>query len=168
MTDFQDEGGLVALTADVVSAYISNNPLPASELPSLILQVHQSICGLSGNGKSTPTEEPLAPAVSIKKSVQHDHIVCLEDGKKFKSIRRHLATSHGMTPEEYKSKWKLPDDYPMVAAEYSATRSVLAKALGLGRKPAPAIKKAAAGKPGAKRAAAAAVAAPKRKSNRAA
>lgn len=134
---------LVELTADLVSAYVSNNPVPVSDLPALVAQVHQSLKSLAGAVEEAPQQEKLAPAVPVRKSVTPDHIVCLEDGKKFKSLKRHLATHHGMTPEEYRAKWNLPADYPMVAPAYAAARSQLAKEMGLGRKkqeeaPAPA------------------------------
>lgn len=131
--------GLIELTADVISAYVSNNPVPTSELPALIAQIHQSLSGLKGGVSETP-QEAQKPAVNPKRSVHDDYIVCLEDGKKFKSLKRHLMTHHGVTPEEYRAKWNLPADYPMVAPGYSAARSALAKSMGLGRKrgtPAP-------------------------------
>ena len=126
---------LVGLTADVVSAYVSNNPVPADQLPVLIGSIHQSLSVLAA-GAQTPAPEPQKPAVPIKKSVTPDYIISLEDGKKFKSLKRHLATHYGLTPEEYRAKWSLPPDYPMVAPNYAATRSALAKSLGLGRKKA--------------------------------
>ncbi|UVK41698.1 MucR family transcriptional regulator [Mesorhizobium sp. AR10] len=122
------------LTADIVSAYVGNNPLPASGLPDLIASVSASVRKL---GSMDAVESPsLIPAVNPKRSVFPDHIVCLEDGKKFKSLKRHLSSDHGLTPDEYRAKWSLPPDYPMVAPSYSATRSALAKSSGLGRKPA--------------------------------
>jgi len=123
----------IELTADVVSAYVSNNPVPVGDLPGLIAQVHAALTGIVGS--VSPEVEPLKPAVPIRKSVTPDYIVCLEDGKKFKSLKRHLSTRYGMTPEEYRAKWGLPADYPMVAPSYAATRSALAKTMGLGRKP---------------------------------
>ncbi|HEV2898639.1 MAG TPA: MucR family transcriptional regulator [Pseudaminobacter sp.] len=134
MTDDSNNTDTIELTADVISAYVSNNPVPVSELPTLIAQIHQSLTGLS-NGQATIPEEKLVPAVPIKKSVTPDYIICLDDGKKFKSLKRHLKTTFGMTPEEYRAKWNLPTDYPMVAPSYAATRSELAKKIGLGRKP---------------------------------
>lgn len=122
----------IELTADIVAAYVSNNPVPASELATLITNVHSAIASL-GTKKAEASHAPLIPAVNPKKSVHDDYIICLEDGKKFKSLKRHLSTHHGMTPEEYRAKWNLPADYPMVAPGYSATRSRLAKELGLGR-----------------------------------
>jgi predicted transcriptional regulator len=134
MNDNFNNTDTIGLAADVISAYVSNNPVPVSELPSLIAQVHQSLVGLT-NGSATEPVEKLAPAVPIKKSVTPDYIVCLDDGKKFKSLKRHLKTTFGMTPEEYRAKWNLPTDYPMVAPSYAAARSELAKKMGLGRKP---------------------------------
>jgi predicted transcriptional regulator len=134
MTDNLKYTDTLELTADVISAYVSNNPVPVSELPSLIAQVHQSLVGLS-NGSATEPVEKLVPAVPIKKSVTPEYIVCLDDGKKFKSLKRHLKTTFGITPEEYRAKWNLPSDYPMVAPAYAAARSALAKQMGLGRKP---------------------------------
>jgi predicted transcriptional regulator len=125
----------IELTADVVAAYVSNNPVPVGELPKLIADVYGAL-GLV-NGAAVPAEvEPQKPAVPIKKSVTPDYIISLEDGRKFKSLKRHLSTHYDMTPNEYRAKWNLPSDYPMVAPNYSATRSTLAKSLGLGRKPA--------------------------------
>jgi predicted transcriptional regulator len=129
---------IIELTADVISAYVSNNPVPAAELPALIAQVHQSLSGLAGGAVAQP-EEAQKPAVNPKKSVTDDYIICLEDGKKFKSLKRHLTTHFGMTPDEYRAKWKLPADYPMVAPAYAAARSSLAKKMGLGRKPKEAV-----------------------------
>jgi predicted transcriptional regulator len=125
---------ILDLTADIVSAYVGNNPLPQSTLPDLIGQVHQSLKALANGGKAEPAAE-LIPAVSIKKSVTPDYIISLEDGRKFKSMKRYLGLK-GMTPAEYRQKWGLPRDYPMVAPNYAATRSELAKSIGLGRKPA--------------------------------
>lgn len=122
----------IELTADIVAAYVSNNPVPASELATLITNVHSAIASL-GTKKAEASHASLIPAVNPKKSVHDDYIICLEDGKKFKSLKRHLSTHYGMTPEEYRAKWSLPADYPMVAPGYSATRSRLAKELGLGR-----------------------------------
>lgn len=124
---------LVELTADLVSAYVSNNPVPVSDLPALIAQVHESLINL-GTEIEQPEPEKLIPAVPVRRSITDDHIVCLEDGKTFKSLKRHLSTHHGMTPDEYRSKWNLPADYPMVAPGYAAARSQLAKDMGLGRK----------------------------------
>ncbi|UVK54893.1 MucR family transcriptional regulator [Mesorhizobium sp. AR02] len=125
---------LIELTADIVSAFVSNNSVPVSNLADLISSVHAS---LSSIGRDTPPQaEPLTPAVNPKKSIFPDYIVSLEDGRKFKSMKRHLGLL-GMTPDHYRAKWNLPGDYPMVAPNYAAARSALAKASGLGRKPAP-------------------------------
>lgn len=133
MNDDTPSDDIIALTADVVAAYVSNNPVPAAELPALIGQVFASLKGVAG-GEKVEAAEPLKPAVPIKKSVTPEYIVCLEDGKKFKSLKRHLGVHYGLTPDEYRAKWGLPADYPMVAPNYAATRSALAKSMGLGRK----------------------------------
>ncbi|MCK7615013.1 MucR family transcriptional regulator [Roseibium sediminicola] len=122
----------VDLTADIVSAYVSNNTVASSDLPALISSVHSALSSTAQNA-SEPAIEELKPAVPIKKSVTDQHIICLEDGKKFKSLKRHLRTHFGMTPEEYRTKWNLPADYPMVAPGYAAARSELAKKMGLGQ-----------------------------------
>ena len=127
---------LAELTADVVSAYVVNNPVPVTSLPDLIASVHASLSGI-GQSAAGPALATLAPAVNPKKSVFPDYIVCLDDGKRFKSLKRHLATSHNLTPDEYRARWNLPQDYPMVAPNYAATRSALAKASGLGMRAAP-------------------------------
>ncbi|MGX8014315.1 MucR family transcriptional regulator (plasmid) [Mesorhizobium sp. ORM8.1] len=136
MTEEADHNldSLIELTADVVSAYVSNNPVPVADLPALIDQVHSALKGTTG-GVSVAEPEALKPAVPIKKSVMADYIICLEDGKKFKSLKRHLSTRYGLTPDEYRAKWGLATDYPMVAPNYAAARSALAKTMGLGRKP---------------------------------
>ncbi|QND58004.1 MucR family transcriptional regulator [Mesorhizobium huakuii] len=131
---------LAELTAEIVSAFVSNNPIPAASLPDLIASVHKSMSGLSR--PVAGLAEPQTPAVNPRKSVFPDYIVSLEDGRKFKSMKRHLGLL-GMTPKEYRAKWSLPSDYPMVAPNYAATRSALAKASGLGRKAEP-VKKAPA------------------------
>lgn len=130
--DATGEGQLdyLALSVDIVSAFVSNNPVPAPELPGLIAAIHATLHGL-GEPAITPMEE-LRPAVPVRRSVQPDFIVCLEDGKKFKSLKRHLRTHYNLTPEEYRTKWGLPPDYPMVAPNYAAARSSLAKSMGLG------------------------------------
>ena len=123
----------VEQTAEVVAAFVSNNSLPIGELPTLIHAVHATVARLvSGVEISGPKVDAQTPAVSIRKSVTPDYLICLEDGKKFKSLRRHL-TWLGMTPEQYREKWKLPPDYPMIAANYAAQRSALAKKIGLGK-----------------------------------
>ncbi|WP_376711216.1 MucR family transcriptional regulator [Pseudochrobactrum lubricantis] len=125
---------LVELTTDLVLAYVSNNPVPVADLPSLIGQVHQSLSNLVTGLEAPPQEEKLVPAVPIKKLITPDYLICLENGKKFKSLKRHLSSQHGMTPDEYRAKWNLPADYPMVAPGYAAARSQLAKDMGLGHK----------------------------------
>jgi predicted transcriptional regulator len=125
-------GTYIELTADIVSAYVSNNSVSASDIPSLINQVHAALMRVS-SGQSEAPAEPLKPAISVKKSITPEYIVCLEDGKKFKSLKRHLRTQYNMTPEQYRDKWGLPPDYPMVAPNYAAARSQLAKQMGLGQ-----------------------------------
>lgn len=125
---------LIDITADIVAAYVSKNSISSHELPNLIAQIHNTLVSL---GTVTAVAEPAArqePAVNPKKSVADEHITCLEDGKKFKSLKRHLMTHHGLSPEDYRAKWNLPADYPMVAPGYSKARSALAKEMGLGRK----------------------------------
>jgi predicted transcriptional regulator len=137
MTDTLGRAGdLMDLTAEVVAAFVGNNSLPVGELPGLIAQVHAALVGLSGAGSITTIPvfaPPQMPAVPIKKSVTDDHLVCLEDGHKFKSLKRHLRTDHGLSPETYRAKWQLPQDYPMVAPAYAKARSELAKKSGLGQ-----------------------------------
>lgn len=128
-----DSENLVSFTADIVSAYVTRNTVAAADLPSLIAGIHRALATLST--ESQPEAPALTPAVSIRKSVTPDYIVCLEDGKKFKALKRHLGVHYNLTPEEYRQKWGLPADYPMVAPAYAATRSALAKEMGLGRKP---------------------------------
>src|SRR6202166_2513370 len=132
MSDTAANGNYIELTAEIVSAYVSNNTVPAAEIPSLINQVHSALSRVSGKSGDAPAE-PLKPAVSLKKSITPEHIVCLEDGKKFKSLKRHLRTQYNMTPEQYREKWGLSADYPMVAPNYAAARSQLAKQMGLGQ-----------------------------------
>jgi predicted transcriptional regulator len=132
MGDDTSGGNFIELTADIVSAYVSNNSVAASDLSNLINQVHVALVRVS-NGQSEVQPEPLKPAVAVKKSITPEYIVCLEDGKKFKSLKRHLRTQYSMTPEQYREKWALPPDYPMVAPNYAAARSQLAKQMGLGQ-----------------------------------
>ncbi len=124
---------LMELTADVVAAYVSNNPVPAAELPNLIADIHAALGRVGAAGEPVQTEKQ-KPAVNPKKSVHDDYLICLEDGKKFKSLKRHLMTHYGLTPEQYREKWGLDANYPMVAPNYAAARSQLAKKMGLGRK----------------------------------
>ena len=123
---------LITLTADIVTAHVANNNVEVGDLPALIQNVHGARAGL---GTEPQVEEKPEPAVSVRASVKNDHLVCLEDGKKMKMLKRHLLTDHGMTPEEYRERWNLPADYPMVAPEYADKRRELAKKIGLGRKP---------------------------------
>ena len=123
---------VLGLTAQIVSAHVSNNAIGADALPSLIQEVYRTLAGV---GKEQVIPDKQLPAVPVKKSVYPDHIVCLEDGKKLKMLKRHLKTSYNMTPEQYRDKWQLPPDYPMVAPNYAKHRSSLAKKIGLGTKP---------------------------------
>ncbi len=134
----QDEQSpeLLELTTKVVAAQVANNPIAATEVPGLIVTVHQTLATL---GPEEPAAKP-NPAVPIKQSVKPEYIVCLEDGKKLKMLKRHLKTAHKLTPAEYRERWGLPRDYPMVAPNYAATRSKLAKKIGLGRKPGTKVK----------------------------
>ena len=132
MSDSTGNGNYIGLTAEIVSAYLSHNTVPAGDIPALINQVHAALTRVSGNSGEAPIE-PLKPAISVKKSITPEYIVCLEDGKKFKSLKRHLRTQYNMTPEQYRDKWGLPVDYPMVAPNYAAARSELAKQMGLGQ-----------------------------------
>ena len=128
MAESSDHVSSIRLTAQIVSAYLSNNRVPSAEIPALISQIHSALTQLS----SSAPPELLKPAISIKRSVTADHIVCLEDGKAFKSLKRHLRT-HKMTAEQYRAKWNLPADYPMVAPNYAVARSQIAKQMGLGQ-----------------------------------
>ena len=132
MADNSGDSSYIQLTANIVSAYVSNNTVPSGEIASLIGQVHAALLRVSSGQVATPAE-PLKPAVPVKRSITSDYIVCLEDGKKFKSLKRHLRTQYDMTPEQYRDKWALPPDYPMVAPNYAAARSQLAKQMGLGQ-----------------------------------
>ena len=167
MTDNAENDKLLSLTADVLAAYVSKNPMPMGDLPELIGSIHRSLTGLTAGGREAKAGTPV-PAVPIKKSVTPDYIVCLEDGKKFKSLKRHLRTQYNMTPEQYREKWGLPADYPMVAPNYAKARSELAKEMGLGRKAGETTSQAPAKARGRKaapvaKAAPAAVAQPKRR-----
>jgi len=132
MSDTAPTSNYIELAADIVSAYVSNNSVSASDLPALINDVHAALNRVSTGTVETVAEAP-KPAVPLKKSVTSDYIICLEDGKKFKSLKRHLRTQYNMSPEEYREKWGLPADYPMVAPNYAAARSELAKKMGLGQ-----------------------------------
>mgnify|MGYP000014637105 CR=1 FL=1 len=124
---------LITLTSDIVAAHVSNNTVEVDDVSNLISNVYSALSGL-GNTSSTAEETP-EPAVSIRSSVKKDHLVCLECGKKMKMLKRHLSTEHGLTPDEYRARWNLSADYPMVAPDYAATRRDLAVKIGLGRKP---------------------------------
>ena len=129
---------LIKFASEIVAAYVSNNPTPISELPGMIRSIHATLGGLAGVA-TTEIATTQKPAVTVKKSVTPEYIVCLEDGKKLKMLKRYLRSRYGLSPEEYKSKWGLPADYPMVAPNYAAQRSEFAKKIGLGRS-APATK----------------------------
>lgn len=129
-----DDKALLQLTTEIVSAYVMNNPVPLASLPGLIADINSVIRGLGGPA-ALPEPVELVPAVPIKKSITPDYLVSLEDGRKFKSLKRHLMAYHGLTPDEYRKKWSLPADYPMVAPGYAARRSEMAKGIGLGRTP---------------------------------
>jgi predicted transcriptional regulator len=129
MADAANTPDLLALTAEIVSAHVANNAVRAGDLPQLIHDVHQALAEIGGD--RTPAG---SPAVPIKKSVMPDYIVCLEDGKKLKMLKRHLKTAYNLTPEQYRERWQLPPNYPMVAPNYAKTRSRLAKKIGLGTK----------------------------------
>ena len=131
-TEKADRGSLLRMTAEVVSAYVANNLLPPAQLPEVIRLVFGSLDALNGGGGHAK-QEPLKPAVPIKRSIASDYIICLEDGKKLKMLKRHLRTTYNMTPDDYRAKWGLPPDYPMVAPNYAAQRSAFAKKIGLGR-----------------------------------
>jgi predicted transcriptional regulator len=130
MPDQMDHNDLLALTADIVSSHVANNSVAVNDVPNLIQNVYASLAGL---GSAAPAPEvKLEPAVPVRSSIKPDYIVCLEDGKKLKMLKRHLMTSYGMTPDDYRAKWGLPADYPMVAPNYAEARRQLAKSIGLG------------------------------------
>ncbi|MDT2021212.1 MucR family transcriptional regulator [Methylocella sp. CPCC 101449] len=134
MSDQNDHGAnLIVLAADIVSAYVRNNPVPTTALPKLISEVHSALARIGGLSKSAKMIEPPIPAVPARRSVHDDFIICLEDGKRFKSLRRHLRSQYNMSPEQYREKWRLPSDYPMVAPNYAKIRSQLAKEIHLGQ-----------------------------------
>jgi predicted transcriptional regulator len=127
-----DKAELIEMTADIVSAYVGANTVAAEDLPALIHSVHRALSNVSGGAEPVETE-PKEPAVPIKRSITPDYLICLEDGRKFKSLKRHLRTKYNMSPEDYRAKWGLPRDYPMVAPSYAKARSDLAKQMGLGQ-----------------------------------
>jgi predicted transcriptional regulator len=130
MNNESHSGDLLALTTEIVAAHVSNNTVAVGDLPALINQVYHSLANI-GQGTVVPSERP-QPAVSVKRSIHPDYIICLEDGKKLKMLKRHLKTAYNMTPEEYRDRWGLASDYPMVAPNYARQRSKLAKEIGLG------------------------------------
>jgi len=132
MTDAEQNFDVLGLTAQIVSAHVSNNSVTPDALPALIQDVYRT---LSNMGQEAPAADKPQPAVPVKKSVFADHIICLEDGKQLKMLKRHLKTAYDMTPEQYRERWGLPSDYPMVAPNYAKHRSTLAKKIGLGTKP---------------------------------
>ena len=127
-----DKAEVIEMTADIVSAYVGNNSVSTADLPALIQSVHRALAGISG-GPEVVEPAPKEPAVPLKKSITPDFLICLEDGRKFKSLKRHLRTKYNMSPDEYRAKWSLPKDYPMVAPNYAKARSDLAKSMGLGQ-----------------------------------
>ena len=133
MADHSDEISCIQLTADIVSAYVSGNTVSSAEIPALISQVYSALMRLSNGTAVAAPVGPLTPAVPIKRSITPEYLICLEDGKKFKSLKRHLRTQYQMAPDQYRAKWNLPADYPMVAPKYAAVRSQLAKQMGLGQ-----------------------------------
>lgn len=145
--DTQDREALITLTSDIVAAHVSNNNVPIDQVPTLIASVFQALEGLGG--EPVVEEAPLEPAVSIRASVRPDHVTCLECGKKMKMLKRHLGTEHNLTTEEYRQRWGLPADHPLVAPNYASQRADLAKKIGLGRKPE-AVKPVPKAKVGAK------------------
>ena len=127
-----DKSEIIEMTADIVAAYVGANSVTATDLPALIQSVHRALTGVA-TGSEVAEAAPREPAVPIKKSITPEYLICLEDGRKFKSLKRHLRTKYNMSPEEYRAKWGLPKDYPMVAPSYAKARSELAKQMGLGQ-----------------------------------
>jgi predicted transcriptional regulator len=130
--NMDDQSEIIEMTADIVSAYVGNNSVSANDLPSLIQSVHRALSGVSV-GVETVEIAPKEPAVPVKRSITPDYLICLEDGRKFKSLKRHLRTKYNLSPEDYRAKWGLAKDYPMVAPNYAKARSDLAKQMGLGQ-----------------------------------
>lgn len=133
MTTKKDNLFRIEISAEIVASYVSNNPVAADQLPQLIRSVFESVIGI-GSEKDEPVPERKKPAVTVRRSLQHEHLVCLEDGMKFKSLKRHLRSHHDLTPEQYREKWGLKPDYPMVAPAYAKVRSEMAKTMGLGNR----------------------------------
>ncbi len=129
--DMDEQVEVIEMTADIVAAYVGNNSVSAADLPALIQSIHRALTGVSGGAEAAPA--PKEPAVSVKRSITPEFLICLEDGRKFKSLKRHLRTKYNISPEEYRAKWGLPKDYPMVAPNYAKARSELAKQMGLGQ-----------------------------------
>ncbi len=127
-----ENNDILTLTADIAAAYVSNNTVPPSEVPSVIQTIYRAL-GSLGKADMAPTQEPRKPAVPVRKSITPDYLISLEDGKPYKSLKRHLRTQYNMSPDDYRAKWGLAKDYPMVAPNYAASRSALAKSMGLGR-----------------------------------
>ncbi len=136
-----DKSEIIEMTADIVSAYVGNNSVAMGDLPNLIQGVHRALTGVAAGGEAVEAA-PKEPAVPLKRSITPDYLICLEDGRKFKSLKRHLRTKYNMSPEEYRAKWGLNKDYPMVAPNYAKARSELAKQMGLGQGGRKAPKKA--------------------------
>lgn len=130
--DIETHGDAMRMTTDIVSSFVAHNPVSSDELPELIRSVHRALLGLRSGGSSAPAERP-KPAVPVNRSVTNDYIVCLEDGKKLKMLKRYLRSTYSMSPDEYRKRWGLPPDYPMVAPSYAARRSEFAKKIGLGK-----------------------------------
>lgn len=130
--DAETHAMLIQMTSEVVAAYVSNNPVQANDLPNVITRVHSTMMDLSSVEQDEPVKGT-SPAVSVRKSITPDYLICLEDGKRFKSLKRHLRSKYNLSPEEYREKWSLPADYPMVAPNYAKQRSELAKKMGLGQ-----------------------------------
>lgn len=128
-----EDNSVIEMTAGIVSAFAANNALSANDLPNLIKQVHLALSGIANGASTEAPSAPQSPAVSVRKSITSEFLICLEDGRKFKSLKRHLQTKYGLTPDAYRAKWNLPKDYPMVAPDYAASRSALAKSMGLGQ-----------------------------------
>ena len=132
LEDMDEKSELIEMTADIVSAYVGNNSVATGDLPALIQSIYRALNNISGVAEPEPVA-PKEPAVPVRRSITPEHLICLEDGRKFKSLKRHLRTKYNMSPEEYRAKWGLPKDYPMVAPNYAKERSNLAKRMGLGQ-----------------------------------
>jgi predicted transcriptional regulator len=129
----EERAEIIEMTADIVSAYVGHNVVVAAELPELIHAVHRALSNVSATAEPVEAVAPKEPAVPLKRSITPEFLICLEDGRRFKSLKRHLRTKYNMSPDEYRAKWKLPKDYPMVAPNYAKARSDLAKQMGLGQ-----------------------------------